>query len=45
LGDPANLPTPEQIEENWQKINSLEGAKEMDDANAAILILADSSGI
>ena len=45
LGDPANLPTPEQIEENWQKINSLEGAKEMGDANAAILMLADSPGI
>lgn len=45
LGDHANLPTPEQIEENWQKINSLEGAKEMDDANAAILMLADSPAL
>lgn len=45
LGDPADLPSPEQIEENWQKINSLEGAKEIDDANVAILALMDSSDI
>ena len=39
LGDPENPPTPEQIHENWQKINSLEGAREMEDANAAIMAL------
>jgi len=39
LGDPDKPPTPEQIHANWQKINSLEGAKEMEDANAGIFAL------
>ncbi len=39
LGDPDKPPTPEQIHANWQKINSLEGAQEMEDANAAIFAL------
>ncbi|UCD77868.1 MAG: SDR family NAD(P)-dependent oxidoreductase, partial [Desulfobacterales bacterium] len=39
LGDPENPPTPEQIHANWNKINSLEGAREMEDANAAIMTL------
>ncbi|MEJ2170253.1 MAG: SDR family oxidoreductase [Desulfobacterales bacterium] len=39
LGDPENPPTPEQIHANWKKINSLEGAREMEDANAAIMAL------
>jgi NAD(P)-dependent dehydrogenase (short-subunit alcohol dehydrogenase family)/putative sterol carrier protein len=39
LGDPDNVPTPEQISDNWEKINSLEGATEMGDANAAIFAL------
>jgi NAD(P)-dependent dehydrogenase (short-subunit alcohol dehydrogenase family) len=39
LGEPDHPPTPEQIHANWQKINSLEGAREMEDANAAILAL------
>jgi NAD(P)-dependent dehydrogenase (short-subunit alcohol dehydrogenase family)/putative sterol carrier protein len=39
LGDPDTPPTPEQIHANWQKINSLGGAKEMEDANAAIFAL------
>jgi NAD(P)-dependent dehydrogenase (short-subunit alcohol dehydrogenase family)/uncharacterized OB-fold protein/putative sterol carrier protein len=39
LGDAENPPTPEQIHENWQKINSLAGAREMEDANAAIMAL------
>jgi 3-hydroxy-3-methylglutaryl CoA synthase/NAD(P)-dependent dehydrogenase (short-subunit alcohol dehydrogenase family)/putative sterol carrier protein len=39
LGDTQNPPTPEQIHENWKKINSLEGAKEIEDANAAIFDL------
>jgi len=32
LGDPENPPTPEQIHANWKKIDSLAGAKEMEDA-------------
>ncbi len=39
LGDPGNLPTPEMIRENMDAINSLEGATEMADANAAIFAL------
>ncbi|MBW1837258.1 MAG: SDR family NAD(P)-dependent oxidoreductase [Deltaproteobacteria bacterium] len=39
LGDPENPPSPEQISENWEKINSLEGARELEDANAAIFAL------
>jgi hypothetical protein len=39
LGDSENPPTPEQIQQNWEKINSMDGAKEMEDANTAILAL------
>jgi 3-hydroxy-3-methylglutaryl CoA synthase/NAD(P)-dependent dehydrogenase (short-subunit alcohol dehydrogenase family)/putative sterol carrier protein len=39
LGDLDNLPTPEMIRENMDAINSLEGATEMADANAAIFAL------
>jgi len=39
LGNPDNPPTPEQIHENWDKINSMDGAKEMEDANTAIFAL------
>jgi 3-hydroxy-3-methylglutaryl CoA synthase/NAD(P)-dependent dehydrogenase (short-subunit alcohol dehydrogenase family)/putative sterol carrier protein len=39
LGDPENPPSPEQISQNWEKINSLEGARELEDANAAIFAL------
>ena len=39
LGDPENPPSPEQISENWEKINSLEDARELEDANAAIFAL------
>jgi 3-hydroxy-3-methylglutaryl CoA synthase/NAD(P)-dependent dehydrogenase (short-subunit alcohol dehydrogenase family)/putative sterol carrier protein len=39
LGDLDNLPTPEMIRENMDAINSLEGATEMADANAAIYSL------
>ena len=39
LGDSENPPTPEQIQQNWEKINSMDGAKEMADANTAILAL------
>jgi putative sterol carrier protein len=39
LGDADNPPTPEQIHKNWDKINAMDGAKEIADANAAILDL------
>jgi hypothetical protein len=39
LGDAENPPTPEQIHANWSRIDSLEGATEMPDANAAIAAL------
>ena len=39
LGNPENPPTPEQIQENWTEINSMDGAKEMADLNAAIMAL------
>jgi NAD(P)-dependent dehydrogenase (short-subunit alcohol dehydrogenase family) len=44
LGDPENPPTPEQIHENWEKINSMHGAKEMEDANTAIFALITPPG-
>jgi 3-hydroxy-3-methylglutaryl CoA synthase/NAD(P)-dependent dehydrogenase (short-subunit alcohol dehydrogenase family)/putative sterol carrier protein len=39
LGDLENLPSPEDIQNNWEKINSMAGAKEMEDANTAIFAL------
>ncbi|MDQ1330675.1 MAG: hypothetical protein QG578_940 [Thermodesulfobacteriota bacterium] len=39
LGDPGKPPTPEEIGEKWNQINSMEGAKEMEDANSAIFAL------
>lgn len=42
LGDPENPPTPEQIHENWEKINSMDGAREIEDANTAIFALISS---
>jgi len=39
LGDPENPPTPEQIHANWKKIDSLAGAREIEDANAGIFSL------
>ncbi|MGD8714523.1 MAG: SDR family NAD(P)-dependent oxidoreductase [Desulfobacterales bacterium] len=48
LGDAENPPTPELIHKNWDKINSLGGGKEMEDANTAIFALimppGDESG-
>jgi putative sterol carrier protein len=44
LGDPENPPTPEQIQENWEKINSMGGAMEMEDANTAIFALITPPG-
>ncbi|MBU1181528.1 MAG: SDR family NAD(P)-dependent oxidoreductase [Proteobacteria bacterium] len=39
LGEAGNPPTPEQISENWDKINLMEGAKEIEDANSAVFAL------
>ncbi|MCG6911280.1 MAG: SDR family NAD(P)-dependent oxidoreductase [Deltaproteobacteria bacterium] len=39
LGDQDNIPTPEDIRDNWEAINSLKGAREMADANDAIFAL------
>jgi len=39
IGDPDCPPTPEQIHENWNQINSMDGAKELEDANTAIFAL------
>jgi 3-hydroxy-3-methylglutaryl CoA synthase/NAD(P)-dependent dehydrogenase (short-subunit alcohol dehydrogenase family)/putative sterol carrier protein len=39
LGDRDHPPTPEQIREKWEKINSMDGAREFKDANSAILAL------
>jgi len=39
LGEAGNPPTPEQISENWDKINLMEEAQEIEDANSAIFAL------
>jgi 3-hydroxy-3-methylglutaryl CoA synthase/NAD(P)-dependent dehydrogenase (short-subunit alcohol dehydrogenase family)/putative sterol carrier protein len=39
LGDVDNPPTPEQIAQNWDKINAMDGATVIEDANSAILAL------
>jgi 3-hydroxy-3-methylglutaryl CoA synthase/NAD(P)-dependent dehydrogenase (short-subunit alcohol dehydrogenase family) len=39
LGDAEHPPTPEEIHENWSRIDSLEGAREMPDANSALAAL------
>jgi hypothetical protein len=39
LGDQDNMPTPETIRDNWEAVNSLDGARQMEDANAAIFAL------
>jgi 3-hydroxy-3-methylglutaryl CoA synthase/NAD(P)-dependent dehydrogenase (short-subunit alcohol dehydrogenase family)/putative sterol carrier protein len=39
LGDRDHPPTPEQIRENWQKINAMDRAREFKEANSAILAL------
>jgi 3-hydroxy-3-methylglutaryl CoA synthase/NAD(P)-dependent dehydrogenase (short-subunit alcohol dehydrogenase family)/putative sterol carrier protein len=44
LGDPDNPPTPEHIHENWEKINTMDNAKEMADANTAIFALISPPG-
>jgi NAD(P)-dependent dehydrogenase (short-subunit alcohol dehydrogenase family) len=45
LGTPENPPTPEQIHANWEKINSLEGARESEDALTAIMELIQPTGM
>ena len=37
LSDGTVMPTPEDIRDNWDKINSLEGAREIQDATSAII--------
>jgi putative sterol carrier protein len=37
LSDGKTIPTPEEIRDHWDKINSLEGAREIGDANTAIM--------
>jgi 3-hydroxy-3-methylglutaryl CoA synthase/NAD(P)-dependent dehydrogenase (short-subunit alcohol dehydrogenase family)/putative sterol carrier protein len=37
LGGPEKIPTPEEIRDQWERINSLEGAQPIGDANTAIM--------
>jgi len=37
LGDETHVPTPEMIRDNWDKINSLEGAKPYTELNMAVM--------
>ena len=37
LGDDKHVPTPEMIRDNWDKINSLEGAKPYTELNMAVM--------
>lgn len=39
LGDADNPPTPERIHQNWQSVNSLDGAQVYQEANSAVLAL------
>ncbi|MGD9058263.1 MAG: SDR family NAD(P)-dependent oxidoreductase [Desulfobacterales bacterium] len=39
LGDADNPPTPERIHQNWNRINSLDGAQVHEEANSAVLAL------
>ena len=45
LGTPENPPTPEQIHVNWEKVNSLEGARDFEDAQTAIMDLIRPAGM
>lgn len=44
LGSPENPPTVEQIQENWERINNLEGGKPINDATTAIFSLVSPPG-
>ena len=37
LGDDTHVPTPEMIRDNWEKINSMDGAKPYTELNMAIM--------
>ncbi len=37
LGDAGHVPTPEDIRDNWEKVNSMAGAKNYPDLNSAIM--------
>ena len=37
LGDGKSIPTPEEIRDHWEMINSLDGAREIGDANTAVI--------
>jgi hypothetical protein len=39
LGDLEHPPTPEQIHENWDRINTMEGAKPLPDLTSALMDL------
>jgi len=39
IGDADNIPTPEAIHANWDRINTMDGAKEMADANEGLFAL------
>ena len=39
LGDVDNPPTPERIQQNWKRINSLDGAQVYKEANSAVFAL------
>jgi 3-hydroxy-3-methylglutaryl CoA synthase/NAD(P)-dependent dehydrogenase (short-subunit alcohol dehydrogenase family)/putative sterol carrier protein len=39
LGTPEAPPSPEQVHENWERINVMQGAREMPEANTAIFAL------
>jgi 3-hydroxy-3-methylglutaryl CoA synthase/NAD(P)-dependent dehydrogenase (short-subunit alcohol dehydrogenase family)/putative sterol carrier protein len=44
LGDQDHPPTPEQIHDNWEKINSMDEAREFKEANSAIFALITAGG-
>jgi NAD(P)-dependent dehydrogenase (short-subunit alcohol dehydrogenase family)/putative sterol carrier protein len=39
IGDADNPPTPERIHQNWEKINSMDGAQVYEEANSAVFAL------
>ena len=43
LSDGKTIPTPEEIRDHWEKINSLEGAREIGDANTRDHVLHDAA--
>jgi len=45
IGDGHRVPTPEEIHQHWARIDSLEGAQEFPDANAALMAMLTSTPI